>query len=118
MDGYIRSFEANATLSANRIVSLAGNHSVGLCNTSTARPFGLIEDQVNPSVGAAVLIKGVGRVVCFASVSAGSLLAPASDGSGMVVERATTTAHTVGYALEAGSTNSVINIMVDCHAES
>lgn len=117
MDGYIKSFEVNDTLSANVIVTLTGNHQVGLCNTSTARPFGLIEDSVDQSLGAAVLLNGVGRAKCNASVSAGALLSVASDGTGQIVERATTTAHTVGYALEAGSTNSVINIYVNPHAE-
>lgn len=111
--GLVKSFQAAATLSANRIVALSAANQVGLWNTTTAMIIGVtLEDSRQTGQAIAVALGGTVKVLCNASVSAGAIVGPDTN-TGAIIERAnaaTNTAKTLGIALEAGSTNSVIEV--------
>lgn len=115
--GKVRSYKAGATLSTARVVGLSAANTVTYWATSTSMIQGVTyEDSKQSDDAIAIILDGTARVTCFASVSAGAIVGPATDGSGRVRERAnpltTTTAFekTLGVALEAGSTDSVIEV--------
>ena len=116
--GKTRSFKSGAgSLSSARVVGLSAANTVTYWATSTSMIVGVTYDEAQQSDAAiSVILDGTAKVTCFASVSAGAIVGPATDGSGKVRERTnpatTTTAFekTIGMALEAGSTDSVIEV--------
>ena len=121
--GQVISFKSlDASIPAYRVVFLATNNTVDLAETSTALGFGISADSVsNTGQAIPVILNGIAKAECGASVSAGSLLTW-QTATGMVVESAvngftmSTTglyAKTIGIALEKGvGTNAVISILV------
>lgn len=114
--GKVKSFTAGETLTAGLVAYLSAANTVALWITSTASIVGVVEDDAaatNSAVG--LTLDGTAKVVCGASVSAGAVVGPMTA-SAKVVERAnpatTTTAFqkTLGIALEAGSTDAVIEV--------
>jgi hypothetical protein len=115
--------KGNATIPAYTIVTLVGQNKVGICATTTARIFG-VTTQLCAGDGAAapVCIAGVTRVVAGASVSAGAILCvQGATTTGYAIEatadsftNTTTTliSKTLGQALQAGSTLSVVNVLL------
>lgn len=110
-----------STITAGMVVVATGAKAVGVFATSTSNILGVALDTANPSAGVAVILDGTAKVICFASVSVGAIVGPATDGSGKVAERgnpATVTTleqKTLGIALESGSTDGTIEValMVD-----
>lgn len=113
-----------ATITAGMVVAVSGAKAVAVWATQTSNILGVALDTANPSAGVAVILDGTARVICFASVSVGAIVGPATDGSGKIVERGNpataTTAEmkTLGIALESGSTDGTIEValMVDNRA--
>lgn len=115
--GKVRSFQAGATLSAARVVGLSAANTVTYWATSTSMIMGVTyEDSKQTDDAISVILDGTAKVSCFASVSVGAIVGPATAGSGQIRERAnpatTTTAFekTIGVALQSGSTDSVIEV--------
>jgi len=116
-----RSFRSNESVAAFRVVSVgtlstAQSTLIELAETSTAIGIGIIQDAVSSAGAANVITLGESRASCGASVSAGSILTW-QTATGQVIEAiasaSSVTARLIGQALFAGSTNSVIKIIVN-----
>ena len=116
----VLSFEAAATLSAYRIVKPTTANHVGLWDTSTAQIIGVtLDDSTGGSDSSvAIVIAGTAKVACGASVSTGALVC-AQTATGLLIETGaipTTATSTfpkmLGIALQSGSTNSVIEVLL------
>lgn len=113
---------AAQTLSAFRVVRHTGTrNTVNLYDTTTSLIFGVTADDSADGTGTSVkvVLAGTAKVACAASVSAGALVtAQSATSSGLIMEvgahvNNTTTAATpkiLGIAMQAGSTNSVIEV--------
>lgn len=117
----IRSRKTNATLSAFRVVRVTAANTVGLYDTTTSLIYGVTGDDSQGGTGSSVkvVVSGSVKVQCAASVSAGALVtAQSATTSGLVMEvgahiNNTTSAAVpkiLGIAMEAGSTNTVIEV--------
>lgn len=122
--GDVKSFAAGDSLSAYRVVTFDSQSNTGIhivpWVTDTQVIIGV---TLGPAsfTGEAVdvlLAAPTAKVMCNLSVSAGTIVGPATDGAGRVVERAnpgtvtTFMVPTLGIALEAGDTNSVIEVLL------
>lgn len=116
------SLKANATMSAYRIVKLTAANTVGLHDTSTSLIFGVTVDDSQGGTNSAVkvAIDGTAKVACAASVSVGAIVT-AQTTTGLLVEASghtftnTTTSlipKVLGIAMASGSTNSVIEVLL------
>lgn len=114
------SLKANESISAYRVVAVNASTTVSdirceLADTSTSMPLGIIQDNVSTDGSACVVMGGVARAQCGASVSSGALLTWQAD-TGKVIEAAassaTITTRLIGISLHAGSTDSVILVNV------
>jgi hypothetical protein len=91
-------------------------------NTVTANVIGVFTNNCSTGGVVEVAMDGTAKVLCAASVSAGALVGPntvtanLSGGIGQIIEKPTwasaTGAHIIGVALEPGSTNTVIEVML------
>jgi len=118
------SLKQNATLSAYRIVRLSGANQVGLYDTATSNIFGVTTDDgsdAGTNGAVSVCINGTTKVQLAGSVAAGSLSSRKADtisGLGTAITNpaliTTTTSNrkALGIAMEAGSTNSIIEVSV------
>lgn len=110
------SIEASDTIPAYRVVVLGATRLVGLFQTSSAAIIGVSEALCDSGAACSVIVNGTAKVACNASVPAGSLVGPATDASGLITPRTVNTATTfppiLGVALESGSTNSVIEVLL------
>lgn len=116
--GTIISCKANdASITAYKIVTVAGENIVKMWDTTTANILGVTTmDAVATYSAIGVVINGTARVTCGASVGVGTVVAP-QTATGKCIEatvllNTTTTVipRTLGIALENGSTNSVIEV--------
>jgi len=113
------SFRANESIGAFLVVAMnlsstAQEFRVELADTSTSLIVGVIQDDVSTDGSAEVVTFGMARAQCGASVSIGLLAWQTATGK--VVNFAiagTTTGRLIGTALQAGSTDSVIKILVN-----
>lgn len=122
-------FFANATLSAYRVVRYIGSNTVGYVDTTTSHILGITTQDSQGGTGSsiAVAIAGTAKVACAASVSSGSLVtAQSATASGLIMEVGASQANTtssaipkiLGIALAAGSTNSVIEVLIQPNNQS
>ena len=115
------SFTAGETLAAFRIVGpSSGTSAVQLWDTSTALFTGVTQDSSSGGTGSSVLVAigGACKVVCDASVSAGAILT-GQTATGLAIAgvntsdtHTTTLPRSIGVALQAGSTNAVIEMLI------
>lgn len=122
--GDVKSFAAGDTLGAFRVVTFGGASTTGIhvdpWATSTSFVLGITLGPASFTGEAVdVLLMGpTAKASCFASVSAGALVGPATAGAGQIVERAnpnTVTTQLVsilGISLDAGDTNAVIEVLL------
>lgn len=106
---------------AYRVVapSAVGDHYAGVHETGTSLILGISQEDASATGQAwPIRIAGTSKAVCGASVSCGAILIP-QTATGKVIEgtisaNTTTTAlpRSVGVALEKGSTNSVIEVLI------
>lgn len=86
--------------------------------TSTAQVLGVAQDAASTNDSVPVALDGqVAKVICNASIAAGSLIAPVTA-TGYAVTFASTVTTTalnkiVGKALTSGSSNSTIDIIIN-----
>lgn len=114
------SFKANESISAYTVVALnassnGDNLLVELADTNTSIAVGIIQDDVSTNGSADIVTIGQARGMCGASVTVG--LVTWQTATGKVINTTnntyTTVAPVIGTALEAGSTNAVIKIIVN-----
>jgi len=122
----IVSFKGNATMTAYVIVKPTAKNTVGICDTSTAYIVGVTADTSYESgASVPVVIGGTAKVLCGASVSAGAVVM-AQTTTGYAVEAtamlnntaSSVVPKTLGIALEAGSTNSVIEVLIQINNQN
>lgn len=123
--GSVRSFQAGDTLAAFRIVAYGGASTTGIFvdpwATETSHIIGVTLGAASATAEAVdvLLLAPTAKMSCFASVSSGALVGPATAGAGQIQERANPTTVTtrlvpvVGISLEAGDTNSVIEVLMN-----
>lgn len=121
VNGVVKSFKAlDASIPAYRVVFLATNGTVDLCETSTVMGFGISAQDVSTAGEAIpIILGGTAKAQCGASVSAGALLTW-QTATGLVVEAVANSVGTataivpkaIGISLENGDTNSIIEILV------
>lgn len=121
--GKVVSLLAGGSLTAHRVVGVSAANTVTFWATQTSNILGVTLDFADSGAAAAIVLDGTAKCVCFASVSVGAIVGPATDGSGKIQERAngaTQTAKTLGIALESGSTDGTIMValMVDNKAQA
>jgi len=104
---------------AYRVVTVSGANTADIWKTATSLILGVsMEDASATGEAWKIRIAGTAKVACGASVSAGALVTPMT-GTGKITEatktyNTTTTVvpRSLGIALEAGSTNSVIEVLI------
>lgn len=110
------SIEASDTIPAYRVVALGATRVVGLWQTNSSFLVGVSESLADSGAACSIIVSGTAKVSCLSSVAAGSLVGPSTDGSGQIAARTVNTATTfpqiLGVALESGSTNSVIEVLL------
>lgn len=122
-DGPDINLKANSASSpAYRVVGVAttGDFYAGICITATSHILGISQEDAS-STGEAWKVRkyGTSKAACGASVSAGSILTFQTDTGKVILATITdntttsTVPKTVGIALQAGSTNSVIEISIE-----
>ena len=120
VQGNIKTFKAaDISVPAYRIVTLSAAQTVDIPNTLTSVLIGITANDgsaTNDAIG--VVLNGTAKCACGASVDAGAILTvQTSTGkciAGTQLLNTTTTAvpRTIGIALDAGSTNSVIEVAI------
>lgn len=114
----VKSFKANETIPAYAIVHLLTDSTIEVWDTVTSKVIGVSRDLTQPGAAAAVVIGGTARVLCNASISAGAIVGPTNTNTGSIVERGATNTSTsdfariLGIALENGSTNAVVEVLI------
>lgn len=122
----VKSFVANSSIPAYVCVTRAATTTLAVSpwNTVTAFILGVSANAASTGDSVQVVIAGSAKVICQASVSAGALCGPGTvtanitgGGPGAILERTGSFTSTIAYrhlgiALEAGSTNSVIEVLI------
>lgn len=125
--GDVASFRAGDSLAAGVVVTFGGNSTTGIhvdradgTGTNIGFVLGVALSGAS-STGEVVdilLAAPIAKVQCALSVSAGAIVGPGTGAGGAIVERAnpgtvtTVLLPTLGMALEAGDTNSVISVLL------
>ena len=123
MEAKTESFFASGSVGAYRCVapatSVGGQRRVQLWTTNTMHVLGIAQDNATDTFGVPVATHSGDIVpcVCDLSVSVGALVGPGTTTGGIVERVLGATAAVwavprIGIALESGSTNSVINVLV------
>ena len=116
-DGPI-SLKAGATVSAYRVVYLSAAQTVQHWATSSSAVLGVSLDYAESGEFLPVESRPghIVKITTAANIAAGDVVGPATDGAGAITTRAlgTVTSHvpTIGIALEAGSTGSNIEVLL------
>lgn len=119
----VKSFMANASLPAYSVVELLTDSTVINWTATTAAGVagmivGVTRDVASTNGAVPVVIGGTARAVCNASISAGSIVGPVTATAGFIQAVAMPTTvtgvwpNTLGIALENGSTNAVIEVLL------
>lgn len=113
----VKSFVAAVSIPAHTIVALSAANTVTPVWTATSMIVGVADDNASTNGAVPVVIAGSAKVICNASISAGSIVGPVT-GTGFGVALGATFTSTalfkhVGIALDAGSTNSVIEVLIN-----
>jgi len=112
-----KSFIANESIPAYVIVSLLTNGTVEVWDTLTSNQIGASRDAASTGQSIEIVIGGTCKLLAAASVSAGSVVGPATASTaGYVLERsvnASTTTKTFGVALDNADTNSVCEVLIN-----
>lgn len=113
----ISMFAADGSVSAYQILTVSGANQVDTWQTNSALILGVAENNASVTNDAiSVVINGVAKVRCGASVSAGGILTGQTETGKCVAATITDNTTTsvvpkiLGIALEAGSTNAVIAV--------
>ena len=112
-NGDVITLKATASISAYSIVKQDTTaYKVSMPNTITTNLLGISQDLATTNGAVAICINGTSKVICGESITAGDPIGAQTGGTGKAVVVATSTTARIGQALEAGSTNSVIEIVI------
>jgi len=119
----VLSFKPGETLSAGLVVGLSAAKTVTRHLTSTSNIIGVVlKDADSADNNVSVVSLGSVKCLCSASISAGAIVGPATA-SGQIVARpnsstvTTASLKTLGVALEAGSANQYIEVLLSINNE-
>lgn len=106
------SFKAAATLSAYTVVKVSADNTVAAYDTTTAQAVGITQQGSQGGAGSSVVVALLGccKVTAGAAISAGAIVM--ANNAGQAITRDTTTAKALGIALDAGETNSTVEILL------
>lgn len=113
------SFVANASIPAFTVVGLSTDTTsekfrMILAITDTTIPIGVIQDNASSDTSHEVVTFGMARAICGASVSIGLITWQTATGKVINISlSATQTVRSIGTALQPGSNNAVIKILVN-----
>lgn len=110
--GDIITLKAVASISAYSIVSVNTSGLALMTDTLTTNQIGVSQDLATTNGAVGIAINGTSKVICGASVTAADRVGGQTAGAGKAVTVDTTTSASIGQALESGSTNSVIEIVI------
>lgn len=120
--GVLLSIEASDSIPAHRVVVLSGNRTCGMFATSTSQILGVNESLVDSGAAASIIVSGTAKVQCNASIAAGDLVRAVTDGSGKIaavtVNTATSFPAILGVALQNGSTDASIEVLISMERRS
>lgn len=123
----VATFRAGDTLTAGLVVVFGGNSTTGIHVDRADGTLTAAGLMIGVTLGGAsqtgeavdiLLAAPIAKVQCALSVSAGAIVGPGTGAGGQIVERAnpgtvtTILLPTLGMALEAGDTNSVISVLL------
>jgi Uncharacterized conserved protein (DUF2190) len=100
-------------LSAYTVVKLSAANTVAVYDTTTAKAIGVTQQASQGGAGSSVQVAlfGCCKVTAGASVTAGDVVM--ANSTGAAITRDTTTSIAIGYAIDAGDTNSTIEIFLN-----
>ena len=106
------SFKAAATLSAYTVVKVSADNTVAAYDTTTAQAVGITQQGSQGGTSSSVMVAVLGccKVTAGAAISAGAIVM--ANNAGQAITRDTTTAKALGIALDAGETNSTVEILL------
>ena len=111
--GDVITLKATASISAYSIVQVDTTaQKCSMPTTITSNVVGISQDLAVTNGAVAICINGTSKVVAGASVTAGDPVGAQTAGTGKAVTVSTTTTAGIGIALQSGSTNSVIEVIV------
>lgn len=119
----VKTFLCAASVPAYTVVELATEGSIINWTATTAAGVagmivGVSKDNGSTNTALGIVIGGSARARCNASISAGALVGPVTGTSGLIQAVAMPTTvtgvwpNTLGIAVEPGSTNAVIEILL------
>ncbi len=115
----INSYRATQSIGAFLVVAVAATttaFNVELADTATSAQVGISQDSASTNGAISILELGRGKAICGASVSAGAILSwQTATGKVVAVTNNTFTTFNpvIGRALESGTLDSRINILVN-----
>lgn len=113
------SFKAGDTLSAYRIVALTAANTVDVPQTNTQSYVGITQDAADSGAAVEVCIMGSSKCIANSSIAAGAPVTAvtatgyATSSSGLNNTTTAAQPRLIGFALEAASTNAIIEVLID-----
>lgn len=93
-----------------KFVKITGVEQIGLCNSQGERCVGVLQDAPSADgMTATVAVLGVTKIVCGEGITAGMWLTPGQDAQ---AEEADTSDYIAGIALQSGSTDEIISMLL------
>jgi len=114
----VKSFMAGASIPSYAVVGMQTDSTVITWAATATMLIGVSRDVASTGGAVSIVIGGTARVLCNASISAGAIVGPTNTNTGAIVERGGTNSSTqdavktLGIALENGSTNAVIEVLL------
>ena len=115
-EGKIISLKAGETLTSGIAVYLSAANTVSIAITSSVAIIGITSNYADTNDGIGIIVDGVAKCVCNASIGFGDLVGLATDATGKVKSlnginnTASTMIPLIGVALETGTSTSLIPV--------
>jgi hypothetical protein len=98
-----------------RFVQLSADNTVVICTGITDVPVGVLQNKPTSGQAATVRCAGISKLECGASLSAGDIVATATDAQAQV---AVSTQHVAGQIIEGAAADEVGTASISCLAPS
>lgn len=101
---------AGGTINRFTWVKLSADYTVVACTAITDDAIGIAQDNYVSGQAVTALCLGESKMLCGGSISAGNMVGPNTDASGVSIAGGATTTYPKGRALEAGVTGRIISV--------
>lgn len=114
----VKSFTAAHSIPAYSVVTCLTDGTVAVWSATASMIIGIATDNASTGGALGIVIGGTAKVICNASISAGAIVAGVGNTNGAIAEAGATNTTTgdfqkiVGISLENGSTNAVIEVLL------